>query len=209
MIQIPIARRLPSGEFVTPEQVPSGLQLDVTCLECGEPLICRKGTVRVAHFAHQSQSESICTGETWLHSFAKQIIEESEGKSLRLPDMGAGGVSCKIDEVRLEHHLNELSKRVDAYVRLSIHYKSGGPAVVVASNQWLAIEITVTNPKDDEYVSQFVDTDIPVLEVVLDRHMHAFQLYSIHKPTTLTSCRPCRPCRGRRRASASLPREYP
>lgn len=45
------------------------------CITCGERMIPRIGTKKVAHFAHKGNSQN-CNGETYLHKLAKELIKK-------------------------------------------------------------------------------------------------------------------------------------
>ena len=55
------------------EDVESGLKCGCTCPSCGEPLVAKKGTKRMHHFAHHAGENCEYGYETSLHLAAKEI----------------------------------------------------------------------------------------------------------------------------------------
>lgn len=55
------------------------------CLDCGKPLVARKGKIKTHHYSHKSVSD--CQGETILHKLGKQVVCHiaGDGKCLKLP----------------------------------------------------------------------------------------------------------------------------
>lgn len=73
-----------NDRIVSIDDVPSGLACTCSCIECGEPVVARKGLQRQHHFAHYSNKVSCCIRrESLLHLFGKQVIRETLG--LQLP----------------------------------------------------------------------------------------------------------------------------
>lgn len=73
-----------NNRIVSIDDVPSGLACACSCIECGEPVVARKGLQREHHFAHYSNKEScFIRRESLLHLFGKQVIREALG--LQLP----------------------------------------------------------------------------------------------------------------------------
>lgn len=62
----------------------SGLQPDCVCPCCLQPLVAKRGKVRVEHFAHLPAGDAVpCPGETILHQFAKLILATRVERCLR------------------------------------------------------------------------------------------------------------------------------
>ena len=70
------AYALRSDRVVHVSEVPRGVACACNCIGCGQPLLARKGAVRVAHFSHTSNSACQGAPETALHRAAKQIVAE-------------------------------------------------------------------------------------------------------------------------------------
>lgn len=90
-VLIPYAKQLSSGRLVSVDEVASGLECNCVCDCCGASMVARKGEVNVHHFGHAPKStseEKPCTfnfkrGCFWV---IKQILEESVGSNIELPD---------------------------------------------------------------------------------------------------------------------------
>ena len=66
------------GRLVHIEDVPSGLECNCVCPECGAKLIARKGKKNQKHFAHDNGADCIGGRMTALHMLAQQIIQEEK-----------------------------------------------------------------------------------------------------------------------------------
>lgn len=64
--------------------VPRGLACACVCVDCGEPLLARKGSKRRAHFAHANPTACSGGAETALHLIAKELM--SKIRHIALPD---------------------------------------------------------------------------------------------------------------------------
>ncbi|MVW77200.1 competence protein CoiA family protein [Pseudomonas xionganensis] len=72
------------ARIVSIGEVARGLVCGCRCIECAEPVVARKGPQRVHHFSHVSQKQPCeVMPESFLHRYAKQVVEESLG--LQLP----------------------------------------------------------------------------------------------------------------------------
>lgn len=71
------------GRLVHIEDVPSGLECNCVCPECGAKLIARKGKKNQKHFSHINGADCAGARMTALHMLAQQIIQEE--KKIRKP----------------------------------------------------------------------------------------------------------------------------
>ena len=71
------------GRLVHIEDVPSGLECNCVCPECGVKLIARKGKKNQKHFSHTNGVDCAGARMTALHMLAQQIIQEE--KKIRKP----------------------------------------------------------------------------------------------------------------------------
>jgi hypothetical protein len=87
---IPFALRVSDSQIVDINDVPRGAHCGCICPSCKTPLIARKGTEKVHHFAHdtkgQTETEQSCdySYETSIWLMAKQILKRAT--SMALPD---------------------------------------------------------------------------------------------------------------------------
>lgn len=73
------------GRMFAPEEVPSGLACNCTCVGCGSPLVAKKGEKKRWHFAHHGTEIGESCAESAIHAAAKQVLLESNW--LRTPAM--------------------------------------------------------------------------------------------------------------------------
>lgn len=78
-LKIPFAIR--AGQLVHISDVENGLQPDCTCPACKSPLVARKGSLKVHHFAHAAESN--CQPETVMHLLGKQLLAETIDAAIR------------------------------------------------------------------------------------------------------------------------------
>ena len=183
-----------SGQWQTSYTVPRGRACGCICPGCGEPLIARQGTVLSWHFAHESKTSdgSRCV-ETAIHRYAKSVLAESTDKVLHLPgyltypyryqergrrvtrdsyEYESTGVSqylARIVTANIEHSLDDTSRRVDALVTLRAFKKATDGSKrhekVRERNRRIITEIAVTNPKDEEYITEIRAGEFSALEI--------------------------------------------
>lgn len=134
-----------NNELVHISTVKSGLACNCRCPKCGEPLIARKGKIKVWHFAHvNADCQGAC--QTSLHILVKDVISECEYIIL-------DGKRYPIDEVYLE-------KSEGDYI----------PDVTIISNGVkYHIEVYVTHKVDDLKILKLFDKGITTFEIDLSK----------------------------------------
>ncbi|MBI5774692.1 MAG: hypothetical protein HZA89_13230 [Verrucomicrobia bacterium] len=145
-----------------------GLACACVCPRCKEPLIARKGTITVHHFAHHKGAECAKAVETALHLASKQILAERreitlpavqiEFHSYRAPIPISAERIFHLDEVRAEHHTEDIVPDILAY--------SGGVP--------LMIEIRVTHEVDKIKLAKIRRLGISAIEIDLSSICRTF-----------------------------------
>ena len=161
-----------SGQWVGPHEVARGLSCNCICPTCGEHLVAKQGEEVIWHFAHRSHGGNSGCGEGAIHLLAKEVLEESKGKCIRLPG-GRSDDQNYLMEVQSEAWIEIAKRRVDALVTVRHRSRIGRVSGQLASlfpyeslgTGPIAIEITVANPKDSEYVSDMERADLSSLEI--------------------------------------------
>ncbi|GFE79237.1 hypothetical protein GCM10011487_12370 [Steroidobacter agaridevorans] len=162
-----------SDELVHIDSVPRGKACGCRCVSCAEPLIARKGDIRVHHFAHAQQNQ--CTGalETLLHLLAKEILRTAS--VLALPDY------TWRREQSLGDRLIHLEQAIVAGGRARLSqvlieprtFEGIIPDVVFAtqardgSARTILLEVTVSHPVDAEKLKRLRALNLPALELTL------------------------------------------
>lgn len=126
------------------------------CLECGEPLIPKRGDLIRHHFAHTSQSE--CHGESAAHKLGKAIIFKA--RYLRAPQISLKkrGETIALEGGPFHYYDPVLERRLTGTPYI--------PDVLVQhDNRPVAIEILVTHTPEDEKIQVFRDHNIDMLEI--------------------------------------------
>ena len=161
------------------EEVPRGSACGCVCPDpkCSRALVARQGLYKIWHFAHLGDTRNNATcrgGESGLHRLAKQVLCESVGKKFRLPNKWSLGTTLyhghdnlfKVGHARKEVPIPGTSYRCDLLIKGWVQSPS--------SNRWnvsceFAVEITVSNPKTQEYVEKVTEVGkLSVLEIILD-----------------------------------------
>lgn len=145
-----------------------GLACACVCPSCKEPLIARKGTITIHHFAHHKGAECAKAVETALHLASKQILAERreitlpevqiEFRSYRPPIPVSAERTFPLDEVRAEH-------RTDDIVPDILTYSGGVP---------LMIEIRVTHKVNEIKLAKIRKLGISAIEIDLSSICRTF-----------------------------------
>ena len=179
---IPLALDL-RGKWVTAYEVDQGIACQCVCPTCGGKLVAKLGETVIWHFAHAhagSRGGKGC-GEGSIHAFAKMALQSSVGKQIKLPEPnGSGGFHFKLARAIPEKLLPEVDRRVDILATLSIAQRPSrqkGPSKAFygrwehskfVAHKELAIEINVSNPKDDAYINDMRTIGLSSLEIRID-----------------------------------------
>lgn len=140
------------GRMVSPAEIEKHCD-GLICPECGQPLIVRKGDVRIHHFAHKSGGGISC-GETAVHLMAKQIIAESS--YIVIPPVFINQTMSRIkileahQELRIENYIPDILLKLE-------------------NNDLLAIEIFVNHKTEEDKIKFYRDKRILALEIDLSK----------------------------------------
>lgn len=130
--------------------------LRITCLECGEPLIPRRGSQMRHHFAHTSGSD--CHGESASHKLGKSIIMSAH--ELRAPRISKmiRGETVELPGFLMSYKDPVLERRLEGtpYIPDILVQTERGP---------VSIEILVTHTPEPEKVEVFKTLGISILEI--------------------------------------------
>ena len=159
---------LRGGRLVSIKDVPSGLSADCLCPECRQPLVAKKGAIKIHHFAHyavpsgstRTKTDNLvaCTGgpETVVHKMAKQLIQER--RSLVLPPVF---VQCEyqwIDRTLVESEQSSQAPVAVSFRDVALESRIGNitPDILATldgangfAGERIAIEIAVTHFCDE------------------------------------------------------------
>ena len=152
---------LKDGEITSISDVESGLKCGCVCPACGEPLVAKKGSKVMHHFAHHAGTNCEYGYQTSLHLAAKDIL--SKAKKMVIPrvsftfpgtnksELISGEKEIPIDSVELE-------KRFDDII----------PDIVVYSRgKYFFVEIFVTHQVDENKLAKLKKANISTIEIDL------------------------------------------
>ncbi len=151
-----------SGNLVSIYDVARGLACECICPSCRRPMVARtKDDIRVAHFAHYGTSDSTCTsaGETALHMFAKQVLNER--LEIALPEL--------VEEVDFEREPVVSARRVrfdEAILETRIGHVIPD-VILIARGRRLIVEFRVTHQCGPEKIALIQGLNIGAIEIDL------------------------------------------
>lgn len=151
------------GRTVHVSDVPSGLRCDCRCPACDRPLVAKKGSKQLHHFAHYSKTVSCSyAAETNAHFWAKEVLERE--RRLTIPPIIA------------EHHgqteiVSPAKVYTFAHAKLEKRLGSIVPDVVLvtASGTQLIVEVHVTHACDDAKIAKLQNDGLSAVEIDLRR----------------------------------------
>jgi len=153
------------GTLVHIDDVPSGLACACNCPGCGRQMVARKGAVKVHHFAHHSERDgSTCTspGETALHKFAKNILDER--LEIALPEMVVKNRADRevvVQPTKITFEAAVLEAKAESVV----------PDVVLElRDRKLIVEFKVTHACDEAKIARIRSMNIGAIEIDLSAY---------------------------------------
>lgn len=146
---------------IAPEE--NGLKCNCICPVCKEKLKANTlGKYKRKHFSHNKNSDCINHLETYIHKFAKQIIEEH--KKIVIPELNyynhtlVPAKSINFINVESEKYLSEYNFKPDLI----------GTVTHNNNNMVLIIEVAVTHKIDESKLKKIINSNISTIEVYLD-----------------------------------------
>ena len=182
MLKIPFA--LKDGRLVHISEVENGLQPECLCPACESPLVARKGSLKIHHFAHAAESD--CQPETLLHILGKQLLVEKVEAAIRAGEPLWVTWNCeKCDD----HHEMDLTKGIS---KVSVEHALGTmrPDVVLLNSEFepaVILEIVVTHPPEEQVIAHCAAHSAPVFEFKLKKMGDLEALRNSPKLTATTS----------------------
>ncbi len=168
MAGIKLAFGLKDDILVHISRVERGLACGCVCPECNKPLVARKGSEVVHHFAHRAGPECANAAETALHRAAKDIL--ADRREIGLPPVEIRFDSSPfvmplwperiltLDDVRLECRTGDIIPDILAY----------------CGTTPLMIEIQVTHPVDEAKLKKIRELGISTIEIDLSSVPRSF-----------------------------------
>ena len=157
---------LRAGQLVSVNDVERGLQKDIVCPSCKNPLVARKGRQRTHHFAHSNGTDCPTAFQTVLHMRAKEIIAEE--KHIFIPEH-----SVKLPGRRKPFNIINSRKIIldDVWIEKRID-KIIPDVFAKASGRELLIEIRVSHAVEASKLDLIKKMNISAIEVNLS-DLHA------------------------------------
>ena len=154
---------LKDGQITSIADVESGLRCGCTCPACGEPLVAKKGSKVMHHFAHHTRHNCEYGYESSLHLAAKDILSKARKMvipSVQLQFPGSYKTELISQETEIPIHHVELEQWFGDII----------PDIVVYSGKrYFFVEIFVTHPVDDGKLSKLKKANISTIEIDLSK----------------------------------------
>ena len=159
--QLNLTYALKDGIITNIADVESGLKCGCKCPACGEPLVAKKGSKIMHHFAHHAGQNCEYGYESSLHLAAKDIL--SKAKKIVIPpvyldfpdsykkELIAEAKEIDVEKVELEKRFNDIIPDI----------------VVYTANKQFFVEIFVTHCIDDEKLEKLRKANISTIEIDL------------------------------------------
>ncbi len=147
------------GRLAHVSEVHSGLACDCRCPECHAPLVARKGTQIVHHFAHQTDRACPGAQETMLHLLAKEVVLHK--REIRLPP-----VVAIVANLKKQISATTIFRYETAETEIKIG-RFRPDAVVRRGNRKLMLEFAVTHPCEASKLLELQQLRIATVEIDL------------------------------------------
>lgn len=152
---------LKDDKLVSINDVEAGLDCGCVCPSCHQPLVAKKGNIKVHHFAHYSKTSCEHAYESSLHLLAKKIFEDVGSIVLPRIMFGNYGAICVEEEKCINVKNVEIEKSINDIK----------PDIIVKDEEGnkYSIEIFVTHKVDDEKLEKIKREKINTIEYDLSK----------------------------------------
>ena len=141
-----------------------GLSCECRCPNCDDQLVHRNGAIKRPHFAHYSKQPIQSCFESSIHLAYKNAFLGTEGSTFKLPTTPEPTAMGK-EPWRMDPDLTVACVSIEAPIQLPEGTSRIADVIIIAEDgRHLAIEIAVTNPKDEEYSKQMESISLPAVE---------------------------------------------
>lgn len=154
---------LKDGQITSIANVESGSKCGCVCPACGEPLVAKKGTQVMHHFAHLPGTNCAYGYQTSLHLAAKDIL--SKAKKMVIPAVEIHFPSTHKREIISE----EMEIEID-HVELEQQFGDIIPDVVVyVKDRFFFVEVFVTHRVTDAKLAKLKSANSSTIEIDLSK----------------------------------------
>lgn len=158
-----------NGQVVHVTQVERGLVCGCICPACQQPVLARRGSIRIHHFAHANRTNCPGAAESMLHRAAKAIVATLT--DIHLPAYrrcrsrrGAHWIEASTGTAILREVREPIeSAQVESPMASIIP-----DVMLLIKGKRLAVEIVVTHDVDTRKLRVYRNHDVPVVRIALD-----------------------------------------
>jgi ssDNA-binding Zn-finger/Zn-ribbon topoisomerase 1 len=164
--KIPYGVRGEKGVHVS--EVESGLQEDVTCIECGGKLVARKGSKTAHHFAHHHASS--CEGESILHKWGQRLLLERMEEAIENGTEIPFEWDCEFCRKVHRRNLVRKARQVEKEFTLKGGERRPRADLVLLdskSKPYVAVEIVFTHAPEDWVIDTYRELGVTRVEFSL------------------------------------------
>lgn len=168
MTLVPFGLR-PDGRLIEAGMAERGKACNCVCPGCKQPLIARKGNVRVEHFGHEADTDCRHGAETALHMAAKQLVTE-----LRWIDLPQLSVTVRRDDpeygtFQATASYHDVKQWQFDSARAEVELESIRPDVIGLGTDGSkhAVEIRVAHKVDKAKAAYIRSVQLPCIEIDL------------------------------------------
>ncbi len=157
-----------NGKLIFIEDVPSGQACGCVCASCDQPLIAKKGAIRLHHFAHTKFTKCQGAAESVLHLLSKELLAELDAVVIPPYDFSR---QRKTKAGTLVQHQARVAKGgpVPVHgVKVEIQEEGFIPDIIIESgSKSLIVEVAVTHKVDRAKLRRIRKRDLPAIEIKL------------------------------------------
>jgi len=157
------------GKLLFIEDVPRGLACGCVCVKCSQPLIAKKGSERLHHFAHRDVTNCRGANETILHMLAKELLANLD--VLMIPPYQFTKHRKTRTGKLVEHHAPVANGGLVVVDNVKIEEREEGfvPDIIIESNsKTLIVEVAVSHKVDRAKLRRLRKRSLPAIEISLN-----------------------------------------
>lgn len=161
--QLNLIYALKDGQITSIDEVERGSKCGCVCPACGEPLVAKKGTKVMHHFAHSPGTNCAYGYQTSLHLAAKDILSkvkkmvipavEIDFQGTRKKELVSEEMEITIDHVELERRFGDIIPDIAVYVK----------------DQFFFVEVFVTHRVSNTKLDKLRKANISTIEINLSK----------------------------------------
>ncbi|MDR0901918.1 MAG: hypothetical protein LBM92_04010 [Opitutaceae bacterium] len=155
------------GKILHISEVERGLQCKCQCINCGSPLVARKGSLKIHHFSHHSDEQS-CNFETVVHLLAKELLMTRIEKAIKEDNPLFIRWHCR--ECKENHKVNLISKT--SSLKKEFQVENFRPDITLFNSQgnpYIGIEMIYSHQPEENVMERYKRNKMTLIEISLEQ----------------------------------------